>query len=190
MYQEGGEERDLFVFLFPDWHLHDEYISSDLDIIMIFYQTPAHHDAIRGEIERQGESEVEGTCKRCNDGRVGGGLSCLAIGSLEIRIHQQANARHESWILFHQSRLKLTTSTMKIIARFTPRIVQSWFPPGSDSVGRRGKCEVENIVMTWGHQVFVSRAIVPCPSVNMRFVWQKFISCRLTKSYEMDNQEQ
>ena len=91
---------------------------------MIFYQTPAHHDAIRGEIERQGESEVEGTCKRCNDGRVGGGLSCLAIGSLEIRIHQQANARHESWILFHQSRLKLTTSTMKIIARFTPRIVQ------------------------------------------------------------------
>ena len=166
---------------------------------MIFYQTPAHHDAIRGEIERQGESEVEGTCKRCNDGRVGGGLSCLAIGSLEIRIHQQANARQESWILFHQSRLKLRTSTMKTIATWDEEITRIHSSHCSKLILSRVRLSWAKWKIwgwkhcpgiTWGHQVFVSRAIVPCPSVNMRFVWQKFISCRLTKAYEMDNQEQ
>ena len=84
---------------------------------MIFYQTPAPHDAITVEIKRERESEVEVTCKRCNYGRMGGGISWLAIGSLQFTIHQRrANARPESRILFHQSRLKLGTSTMKIIA--------------------------------------------------------------------------
>ena len=52
-------EMYLFVFLFPDCRLHCGYISSDLDIIMIFYQTPAHHDAITGERERETERESE-----------------------------------------------------------------------------------------------------------------------------------